>query len=443
MKPKLPYQIRKRQFYGLTIFGGAILISHLAFNHFKANTESDFPKIEFSSTKNHEIILSEFDPNSLDEKQWIQLGFSEKQVKTILKYKSILGGNFSSKEQLKKCYAISEEKFIELEPYILLPETSSSKEFYTKKYQNFEKKELKISGKFNPDFYSESDWQKMGFSEKQSAAIVKYKNYLGGSFLSKEKFKECFIINDENYKKLYPYLILPEKTPENKQNNKNLAIEKTKIKYYPFNPNELNAEGWQKLGFSEKQALVIVNYRDRNLKGNFKSLDDIEKCFVISAEKFNEMKPYIRLSISEFAEHNNTPNAKPSVPKTDFSKTNLNKITYAQLIEFGFDEKSAGSFIGFRNKLGGFVSENQIFETYNIDKNLAEKLIKISPLENDYIQKYNLLDAPESWLKNHPYFRYYADKIMYLRVTFTNEKEIFKKLKAKPEDEAKMKLYLK
>ena len=176
MKPKLPYQIRKRQFYGLTIFGGAILISHLAFNHFKANTESDFPKIEFSSTKNHEIILSEFDPNSLDEKQWIQLGFSEKQVKTILKYKSILGGNFSSKEQLKKCYAISEEKFIELEPYILLPETSSSKEFYTKKYQNFEKKELKISGKFNPDFYSESDWQKMGFSEKQSAAIVKYKN---------------------------------------------------------------------------------------------------------------------------------------------------------------------------------------------------------------------------------------------------------------------------
>nr|MBP8060497.1 hypothetical protein [Cloacibacterium sp.] len=190
-------------------------------------------------------------------------------------------------------------------------------------------------------------------------------------------------------------------------------------------------------------ALVIVNYRDRNLKGNFKSLDDIEKCFVISAEKFNEMKPFIRLSISEFAEHNNTPNAKPSVPKTDFSKTNLNKITYAQLIEFGFDEKSAGSFIGFRNKLGGFVEEHQVLDTYNIDKNLAEKLIKVSPLENDYIQKYNLLDAPESWLKNHPYFRYYADKIMYLRVTFTNEKEIFKKLKAKPEDEAKMKLYLK
>lgn len=445
MKPKLPYQIRKTQFYALTIFGGAILISHLAFNHFKANTESNFPKIEFSSTKKHEIILSEFDPNSLDEKQWIQLGFSEKQVKTILKYKNIVGGIFLSKEQLKKCYAISEEKFIELEPYILLPETSSKTEFYTKKYQNFEKKELKISGKFNPDFYSESDWQKMGFSEKQSAAIVKYKNYLGGSFISKEKFKECFIINDENYKKLHPYLILPEKTPENQlEKNRNIAFEKPKIKYFAFNPNELNSEGWQKLGFSEKQAQVIVNYRDRNLKGSFKSLEDIEKCFVINSEKFNEMKPFIRLPTSEIAEQkSNTLNPKPSNIKTDFSKTNLNKITYAQLIEFGFDEKSAGSFIGFRNKLGGFVEEHQVLDTYNIDKNLAEKLIKVSPLENDYIQKYNLLDAPESWLKNHPYFRYYADKIMYLRVTFTNEKEIFKKLKAKPEDEAKMKLYLK
>ena len=93
----------------------------------------------------------------------------------ILKYKEIVGGSFSSKEQLKKCYAISEEKFSEIEAYILLPETSSKKDFYTKKYQNFEKKELKISGKFNPDLYSESDWQKMGFSDKQAAAIVKYK----------------------------------------------------------------------------------------------------------------------------------------------------------------------------------------------------------------------------------------------------------------------------
>lgn len=442
MKPNLPYQIRRKQYIVLAIFGIFIIGIQLFLNLYKANNRSNFKEIEFTKKQEKSVLLAEFNPNELDARQWEKLGFSEKQVKTILKYKNIVGGNFTSKEQLKKCYAISEEKFSELESYILLPETSSNKAFNNDK---FEKKELKILGKFNPDTYTENDWQRLGFSEKQAAAILKYKNYLGGSFISKEKFKECFIISDDNYSKLQRYLILPEKTPEVfEQNKKNFTSEKVKIKYFEFNPNELSNEGWQKLGFTEKQAAVIANYRDKNLKGSFKSLEDIEKCFVISSEKFNELKPYIKLSVpSDNKQNTSTTPSKLSVPKTDFGKTDLNKITFSQLIEFGFDEKSAGSFIGFRNKLGGFVNETQIYETYNIDKNLAEKLINVSPLDNDNIQKYNLINAPEEWLKNHPYFRYYANKILFFRVSYSSEEEIFKKLKAKPEDEAKMKLYLK
>ena len=90
-----------------------------------------------------------------------------------------------------------------------------------------------------------------------------------------------------------------------------------------------------------------------------------------------------------------------------------------------------------------FVSKNQILETYNIDKNEAEKLLDLSPLNPNNITKYNLTDAPEEWLKNHPYFKYYANKILFFRVTYPSEKEIFKKINAKPEDLAKMKLYLK
>lgn len=442
MKPKLSFLSKRKHFYGLLFFSIIILFTQIFFNYFHSKTTVDFGNLNFISSKKSSFPITEFNPNDLDENQWKNLGFSEKQVKTILKYKEIVGGSFYSKEQLKKCYAISEEKFSELESYILLPESSSKKDFYTKNYQNFEKKELKILGKFNPDLYSEMDWQKMGFSEKQAAAIVKYKMYLGGSFVSKEKFKECFIISDENYYKLAPNLLLPEKTPENfKQNSRNLTQEKPKIQYFDFNPNLLDKEGWQKLGFSEKQAIVILNYRDKNLKGSFKSLEDIEKCFVINAEKFSEMKPYIRLSIPE----NNAPISpqKVATVKTDFSKTDLNKITFAQLSEFGFDEKSVASFIGFRNKLGGFINKNQVLETYNIDKNIAEKLITVSPLNIANVQKYNLIEAPEDWLKNHPYFRYYANKILYFRVSYPTEKEVFKKIKIKPEDEAKMRLYLK
>jgi len=121
MNPKLPFQIRKRQILGLAIFGILIVLAQFAFSYYKKNQHQETPKITFITPKSEEIILTDFNPNDLDESQWKNLGFSEKQVKTILKYKEIVGGNFKSKAQFKKCYAVSAEKYETLEPYILLP----------------------------------------------------------------------------------------------------------------------------------------------------------------------------------------------------------------------------------------------------------------------------------------------------------------------------------
>jgi hypothetical protein len=74
---------------------------------------------------------------------------------------------------------------------------------------------------------------------------------------------------------------------------------------------------------------------------------------VISTEKFQEIKPYIKLS--------SVPTKKRDTQqeKTDFSKIDLNGITFRQLLEFGLDEKSAGSIIGFRKKLGALSRNNR------------------------------------------------------------------------------------
>lgn len=445
MNSKLPFQIRKRQLLSLAIFGILIFISQVAFSYYKKNQHYEKPVITFisgsASTAKPEIILSEFDPNELDENQWKNLGFSDKQIKTILKYKEVVGGNFSSKEQFKKCYAVSPEKYEDLKNYILLPETKAEAKNQNFNYKTFEKKKLNIRGKFNPDLYSKKDWKNLGFSEKQAAAILKYKNYLGGSFISKEKLKECFIINDEQFSQMSPYLILQTKTPETLANKfeKKKEKESVKINQY-FDPNTLNTEQWQTLGFSEKQANVIVNYRDRNLRGSFKSLEDIQKCFVISAEKFEEMKPWIRLSVPEKAK----PTEEKTIvsEKTDFSKINLNQITFKQLQEFGFTEKDAAGILAFRKKLGGFITKNQLLETYEIERAMGEKLIYTAKLDNSNVAKYTLATAPEDWLKKHPYFRYSADRIIYYRITNPDDKKIWKFLKLKPEYEEKMRLYI-
>lgn len=144
MKPKLPHQIRKRQYISLALFAGFVIIFQIFFDLYKSKKVNNFPKLKFISPTENSVLLSEFNPNELDEKQWQKLGFSEKQVKTILKYKNIVGGNFESKEQLRKCYAISEEKFAQIESYILLPETSSRKNFSDNYYSKFEKKNSKF-----------------------------------------------------------------------------------------------------------------------------------------------------------------------------------------------------------------------------------------------------------------------------------------------------------
>jgi len=442
MNQKLPFQIRKRQILSLAIFGILIIFSQLAFSIYKKNQHTETPQITFISESKAEINLTEFNPNELDESQWKNLGFSEKQVKTILKYKEIVGGNFKSKKQFKKCYAVSEEKYQSLEKYILLPESNSDFKNNTFTSKPYEKKKLNIRGKFNPDSYSQKDWENLGFSEKQSAAILKYKKYLGGSFISKEKLKECFMISDEQFSQMSPYLILQAETPENLANEFEKKKEKEVVKINNFfDPNELNPQQWQALGFSEKQANVIVNYRDKNLRGSFKSLEDIQKCFVISSDKFEEMKPWIRLTIPEKSKQIDEKIVVSE--KTDFGKINLNEISFKQLREFGFTEKDSAGILAFRKKLGGFINKNQLLETYEIDRALGEKLIFVAKLDNSNVTKYSLAEAPEDWLKKHPYFRYSADRIIFYRISYPDDKKIWKYLKLKPEYEEKMRLYTK
>ena len=152
----------KNYFLGLST-SKAIMLCGLFY--FKSSKAEELPPDTLETvtyTKSQKIALTEFNPNDLSETEWLNLGFSERQVATILKYKNVVGGEFVSKEQLKKCYSISEEKFLELEPYILLPEKSSSTSFRGFKshspkngsnyqYRTLEKKTLKIPGKFNPD----------------------------------------------------------------------------------------------------------------------------------------------------------------------------------------------------------------------------------------------------------------------------------------------------
>ncbi len=254
---------------------------------------------KFVAPQNFKIndSIKPFNPNKLKQKDWENLGFTTKQAEVILKYKNILGGKFESKEQLKKCFVISDEVYQTLAPYILLPERSKADEKAVKE-QLTKKVNYK---KFNPNQYSKKDWINIGFTDRQAESILKYKDIVGGNFKSKEQLKKCYVIAEEKFAEMAPYIVLPEKSEpstfqktieekeqivtESKPQSKAELTEK-------FNPNNLDVEGWRNLGFSDRQIQTIFNYK-KSLGGKFKDAKILKKCYAISEEKFQELEPFL------------------------------------------------------------------------------------------------------------------------------------------------------
>ncbi|MBS7333372.1 MAG: helix-hairpin-helix domain-containing protein [Weeksellaceae bacterium] len=259
-----------------------------------------FKKSSFTSNHFKKDSLKPFNPNDLPKQGWEQLGFTPKQAEVIMKYKQILGGKFESKEQIKKCYVISDEAYEVLAPYILLPDKAKS-DYKLEKSQTSKKINYR---NFNPNDYSIEDWVAIGFSPKQAETILKYKNIVGGEFKSKEQLKKCYVISDEKYNEMKNFINLPEKVEVNYTKNtidnsepKNIpTTTKSEVKKVEitekFNPNDLDLEGWMKLGFSEKQAQTILNFK-RSLGGKFKDAKTLSRSYVITEEKFKEMEPYL------------------------------------------------------------------------------------------------------------------------------------------------------
>lgn len=80
------------------------------------NKDGQNPDSHFDNEANQSVI-TDFDPNKIGLDEWVEFGFSEKQAASIIKYRNSYGP-FKKKEDIKKLYVVSDEKYAELEPHI-------------------------------------------------------------------------------------------------------------------------------------------------------------------------------------------------------------------------------------------------------------------------------------------------------------------------------------
>jgi len=162
-----------------------------------------------------------------------------------------------------------------------------------------------------------------------------------------------------------------------------------------FNPNEYKLSDWMRLGLSEKQSQVVINFiQKRPLKNN----EDLQKIFVINEQLFELIKDSTiyddQISIEQEGERNITENV-----------VDLNTATPEQLITLpGVGMYYANKIVEYREKLGGYVNVQQLLELYKFDIEKLQKLrdrIEIKPYT---IRQININICTAAELKQHPYF---------------------------------------
>jgi len=222
------------------------------------------------------ITLFEFDPNTISDEEWKQLGFSDWQIKIINNYKA-KGGNWRTKADVKKIYGISDKHYDLLFPHILLPETI---EKTNKQYDKPSKKSFE--NKFEKKDYSQkidintADSALLtnikGIGPAYSSRIIKYRDLLGG-FIAKEQLKEVWGLSEETYQMALPQIIVSDKIKKININKATAAG----LKQHPY--------------INWKIANAIEKYRKAN--GNYKSLTDLNKLHLLDKATIEKISPYL------------------------------------------------------------------------------------------------------------------------------------------------------
>lgn len=191
-------------------------------------------------------------------------------------------------------------------------------------------------------------------------------------------------------------------TAPNNRNDTSIIVDEkssyTQLKN--FDPNKIELNDWINLGFSEKQSMSIISYK--NSINGFKSKSDLKKVYVISEEKYLELEPFIQISLNDV-------NTEEEVTPTSKALVELNNATSQDLLPiYGIGEKLAERIIKYRNKLGGFHSSSQLNEVYGLSEETLVELKSRTTINPNAITKININKASKDELMKNIYLNFEA-----------------------------------
>jgi DNA uptake protein ComE-like DNA-binding protein len=179
---------------------------------------------------------------------------------------------------------------------------------------------------------------------------------------------------------------------------------------FEFDPNTLPAGGWKRLGLRDKTITTIENYLNKG--GKFYKPEDIGRIWGLHEDEVQRLLPYVKISGGTAHTYaNNYSGDKPAYEKITYKKerkpVDINSGDSLAFLDLpGIGPGFARRIINFRNKLGGFVSVNQVAETFGLPDSTFQKIKPMLISGSGAVKQININSATIDELKAHPYIRY-------------------------------------
>ncbi len=185
-------------------------------------------------------------------------------------------------------------------------------------------------------------------------------------------------------------------------------LPRRKVESFSFDPNTVSEEDLCRLGFTQKQAQSIVNYRRKG--GHFRRKEDFARSFVVSDSIYRRLAPFI------------------DIPLIDLNLADSAAFDALPGIGGWFAVK----MIEHRTALKGYSYKEQLMDIWKFDKEKYDALSDLVTVSEENVTPYPLWTYPADSLRRHPYIRNYetARAIVVFRENTPREDWTVKKLSA-------------
>ncbi|MBK9336439.1 MAG: helix-hairpin-helix domain-containing protein [Lewinellaceae bacterium] len=260
---------------------------------------------------------------------------------------------------------------------------------------------------FDPNTAPVETLVKLGVPEKVARTIAKFRER-GGRFRSPDDLGKIYTLPEEIFERLRPFVRIGGDGRETARRSETAAA---RPEQFHFDPNTAREADLLRLGLPKALVGRLLRYREKG--GFFFEKTDFRKLYGLSDADYARLEPYITIAKSDVAVR---PAAYAggagyaSAPITDLDINAATVDAWKRLPGIGAGR--ANQLVRFREKLDGFVSVEQVAETFGLPDSVFQGIRPYLRVESAVFRKINLNVASEDELAAHPYFSFKQAKLI-------------------------------